>query len=44
MAAEGRFKALIDCVLPLSQAPRAHELVESRSGIGKVILDPTQLT
>jgi NADPH:quinone reductase-like Zn-dependent oxidoreductase len=43
MAAEGRFKALIDCVLPLSQAPRAHELVESRAGIGKVVLDPTRL-
>ena len=43
MAAEGRFKALIDRVLPLSQAPQAHELVESRSGIGKVVLDPTQL-
>ena len=44
MAAAGRFKALIDCVLPLSEAPRAHEIVESRGGIGKVILDPTQLS
>jgi NADPH:quinone reductase-like Zn-dependent oxidoreductase len=43
-AAEGRFKALIDCVLPLSEAARAHELVESRAGIGKVILDPTRLS
>jgi NADPH2:quinone reductase len=42
-AAEGRFKALIDCVLPLSQAAHAHELVESRAGIGKVILDPTRI-
>ena len=42
-AAEGRFKALIDCVLPLSQAARAHEIVESRAGIGKVILDPTRV-
>ena len=42
-AAEGRFKALIDCVLPLSEAARAHELVESRTGIGKVILDPTRV-
>ncbi len=42
-AADGRFKALIDCVLPLSEAARAHEIVESRSGIGKVILDPTRL-
>jgi len=41
-AAEGRFKALIDRVLPLSQAAHAHEVVEARSGIGKVILDPTR--
>ena len=41
-AAEGGFKAIIDRVLPLSQAPEAHELVESRSVLGKVILDPTQ--
>ena len=44
MAAEGRFKALIDCVLPLSDAVRAHEIVESRGGIGKVVLDPTRLS
>jgi NADPH:quinone reductase-like Zn-dependent oxidoreductase len=43
MAAAGRFKALIDRVLPLSQAALAHELVEGRGGLGKVILDPTQL-
>lgn len=43
MAAAGRFKALIDCVLPLSEAVRAHEIVESRGGIGKVILDPTRI-
>src|SRR4029078_2035033 len=42
MAAEGKFKALIDRVMPLSQAVQAHEWVESRGGIGKVILDPTQ--
>jgi NADPH:quinone reductase len=42
-AAEGRLKALIDCVLPLSQAAHAHEIVEGRSGIGKVILDPTRI-
>jgi len=43
MAAAGKFKALIDRVMPLSQAAQAHELVESRGGLGKVILDPTQL-
>ena len=29
--------------MPLSQAVQAHELVESRGGLGKIILDPTQL-
>jgi NADPH2:quinone reductase len=43
-AARGRFKALIACVLPLSQAALAHELVESRSTLGKVVLDPTLQT
>jgi NADPH2:quinone reductase len=40
-AAEGKFKALIDKVMPLSQAVQAHEWVESRGGLGKIILDPT---
>jgi NADPH:quinone reductase len=40
-AAQRRFKAIIACILPLSQAPRAHELVESRAMLGKVVLDPT---
>ena len=39
-AAEGRFKALIECVLPLKEAQRAHALVADRSIIGKVVLDP----
>jgi NADPH:quinone reductase-like Zn-dependent oxidoreductase len=43
MAAEGRFKPLIDRIMPLSQAVQAHELVEARAGLGKIILDPTQL-
>jgi NADPH:quinone reductase len=42
-AAEGRIKALIDRILPLSEAAHAHEIVESRAGIGKVILDPTRI-
>ena len=41
-AAEGKFKALIDRIMPLSQAAQAHELIEGRSGIGKIILDPTK--
>jgi NADPH:quinone reductase len=43
-AAEGRFKVLIDRILPLSEAVLAHEIVAARSGIGKVVLDPTRLT
>jgi NADPH:quinone reductase-like Zn-dependent oxidoreductase len=41
-AAAGRFQVLIDCILPLTEAARAHELVAARLGIGKVILDPTR--
>lgn len=41
-AAEGRFKAIIDRVLPLSAAGLAHELVAQRAGIGKIVLDPTR--
>lgn len=40
-AASGRFKPIVDRVLPLSQAALAHEIVEARSGLGKVVLDPT---
>lgn len=43
MAAEGRFKPLIDRIMPLSEAVKAHELVESRSLLGKIILDPTKV-
>jgi NADPH:quinone reductase-like Zn-dependent oxidoreductase len=42
-AAEGRFKAIIDRVLPLSDAPLAHDLVARRGGVGKIVLDPTRL-
>lgn len=41
-AAEGKFKGLIDRIMPLSQAVQAHELIESREGLGKIILDPTR--
>lgn len=41
-AGEGKLKVLIDQILPLSQAVAAHELVDTRGGLGKVILDPTR--
>jgi NADPH:quinone reductase len=41
-AVEGKFKALIDQIMPLSQAVQAHELIEGRGSIGKIILDPTK--
>ena len=40
VAAEGKLKTLIDKVLPLEEARRAHEIVEQRMGIGKVVLTP----
>jgi NADPH:quinone reductase-like Zn-dependent oxidoreductase len=42
-AAQGKFKVLIDSILPLSEAVRAHEIVAARSGIGKIVLEPTRL-
>jgi NADPH:quinone reductase len=39
-AAEGRYKVLIDRILPLAEAAHAHHLVAGRSGIGKVVLQP----
>jgi NADPH:quinone reductase len=42
MAAEGTVRAVIDRILPLSRAACAHELVEGRTGLGKVLLDPTR--
>ena len=40
-AAEGKIKVRIAHVLPLSQAPEAHRLMESDPGMGKIVLDPT---
>jgi NADPH2:quinone reductase len=40
-AAEGKVKAQIERVLPLSQAAQAHRLVESGESLGKIVLDPT---
>jgi len=41
-AADGKLKVLVDRVLPLKDAPLAHELVDGRDGLGKVVLDPTR--
>ncbi|MDG2071948.1 MAG: zinc-binding dehydrogenase [Pseudomonadales bacterium] len=40
MAAEGKIRALIGKVLPLSEAAEGHRLVEGNEVIGKVILEP----
>jgi NADPH2:quinone reductase len=40
-AAEGRHRALVDRVLPLAEAVRAHRLVAERSGTGKIVLVPS---
>jgi NADPH:quinone reductase-like Zn-dependent oxidoreductase len=39
-AADGHLKALIDQVLPLSEAVRSHQIIEGRGGTGKVLLTP----
>ena len=36
-----RLRAPIERILPLGQAAEAHRLVETSSGSGKIILDPT---
>jgi NADPH:quinone reductase-like Zn-dependent oxidoreductase len=36
----GRIRAVIDRVLPLSEARAAHELLEDRGQFGKVVLRP----
>jgi NADPH:quinone reductase-like Zn-dependent oxidoreductase len=41
-AAQGKVKALIERVLPLSQAAEAHRLVETGESLGKIVLDPTR--
>ena len=39
-AADGRYRVLVDRVLPLRDAALAHRIVAERSGIGKVVLEP----
>ena len=41
-AAEGRYRVLVDRVLPLGDAALAHRIVEERSGTGKVVLQPSR--
>jgi NADPH2:quinone reductase len=40
-AAQGKIKAQIEKLLPLSRAVEAHRLIESGEVIGKIVLDPT---
>jgi len=37
---QGKIHAVVDRVLPLSEARQAHELIEDRAQFGKVILTP----
>jgi D-arabinose 1-dehydrogenase-like Zn-dependent alcohol dehydrogenase len=41
MAAQGKIKAQIEKLLPLSRTAEAHRLVESGEVAGKIVLDPT---
>jgi NADPH:quinone reductase-like Zn-dependent oxidoreductase len=43
-AADGKLKPLIDEVMPLSEAAAAHRRAEAGGRIGKILLDPTQLS
>jgi NADPH:quinone reductase len=40
MVTEGRLRPQIDSVLPLADAARAHERIEARAAIGKIVLVP----
>lgn len=40
-AADGKLEVVIDRVVPLSEAPAMHALIEADPGVGKIILDPT---
>jgi len=38
--AQGKIRAVVDRVLPLSDARQAHELMENRGQFGKIVLEP----
>lgn len=38
---QGLLKPVLDRVLPLTEAEKAHEIIESRDFFGKLVLDPT---
>lgn len=40
LLAKGQLKALVHDTLPLEEAAKAHELVENRAVLGKIILRP----
>jgi len=37
---EGKFKAVIDRIMPLKEAPQAHKILEDRRQFGKIVLVP----
>lgn len=39
-AAEGKIKVQIAHIMPLSEAAKAHEMMEAEPGMGKIVLDP----
>jgi NADPH:quinone reductase-like Zn-dependent oxidoreductase len=41
--AQGKIRAVVDRVLPLSEARQAHELIEDRAQFGKVVLTAAHL-
>lgn len=40
-AGRGKIRAVVDRIMPLREAAKAHRLVEERAALGKIILDPT---
>ena len=38
MIEDGAIGSVIDCVLPMSEAPEAHRLVESEERVGSIVI------